>query len=117
MQYIITKTSLWNDECPHPKAKQVTVKKYKDIRTFKDKEEWLTRFPKDAEGVLEWGVTKDEHPYRIIDGSHIKLWIIEIKDLRAFVKEVGEIILSLSRGEYPEYDGLMCIEIYDDYRE
>ena len=119
MKYLITRTSIWEDEIsPHPKAVSVHPKIYKDIRTFKNKEEWLEKFPKGGDGVLEWGVTEDGHPYRIIPFliEHT-LWVIEIEDLVSFVKEVGEIILSLNSETYPEYDTLLEIEIYDDYRE
>jgi len=116
MKFIISKTSIFNEQ-PHKDAKQVRLEKYKDFRTFETLEAWKERFPKDFKDNPKTGYTKDGHPYRIIDGSHVTIWIIEIKDLVKFVKKNGEIILSPPREEYMGFENLMRIEIYDDFRE
>lgn len=118
MKYIIKRTSIWSNEAPHPDAKNVTLEHYRDIRTFKSKEEWLSKFPNDVNGVIEWGEI-DNHTYRVVDGSHITIWVIEIDDILEFLDKLGEdIILSKNKySGYVGYENCYTLEIYDNYRE
>lgn len=117
MKYIISRTSIWGDKQPHPKAKRITLKKYKDVRSFKNKKEWLERFPMDNDKAQKWGITKSGNPFRIVDGSHITIWIMDIPDLNKFMVKHGEIVLKPKNEEYIGFTNLMEVEIYDGYRE
>ena len=51
--------------------------------------------------------------HRIVDGIYMRdvyweAWAIAIPDLRAFLAEHGECMISVN-------DGFLCLEIYDDY--
>lgn len=116
MRYIIERTSNCGDNPKCEGAFKVTAKERKDIRTFKNKEEWLKKFPKDEDRALRWGVTKDKEPYRVCR-VNIDLWLIDIEDLREFVCKYGHTILSPPKEEYIGYEDLFIIEVYDSYRE
>ena len=118
VKYIISRTSEYRDNIsPVKGAVLVTLKKYRDIRGFSNKDEWLNRWPQDADKALKWGVTKKGDPFRIINGSHITFWIIDVNDLRRFSKKYGQIILDFRETGYIGYENLMRLEIYDEYRE
>lgn len=114
MKYIISRTS--EKEPPHPNAEKVQINHYRDVRTFRNKEEWLEMFPEDAEDAIEWGQTIHGSPYRIISSIHT-IYTIEISNLNEFVKKAGEIILGPPKLGLVGFEDLMHIEIYDDYRE
>lgn len=116
MRYIISRSSSFSEK-PHPDAVGKFPVLKRDIRTFKDKQEWLSRFPHDEKRAIEWGVTESGLPFRIVSSSGVE-WIIDIPDLLAFVKENGQCILHPPPEEYlGELEGLYHIEIYDDWRE
>lgn len=43
--------------------------------------------------------------------GYSRAWFVELTDIMAFVREVGECVLSV------DSDGFDCIEIYDTHRE
>lgn len=118
MKYIISRTSITGDELPHPQAVQETSTQYKDVRTFKSREEWIARFPHDnSTNVITWGVTSENNPYRIIPLVNT-FYTITLDNILDFIKDVGQVIISApTEGGLVEAEDLFHIEIYDDYRE
>lgn len=121
MKFSISRTSIWSDKCPLEGCNKVEVNQYIDERTFKNKEEWLERFPADAEEAVCWGTTSDGNPFRVIIRNNA-LWTKDfntLEEIMVFVKQQGECIISEnSHTQYvdsPKLDG--HIEIYDSYRE
>lgn len=119
MKFKITRTSLWNNEQPHENAILEHVENYRDVRSFKNKEEWLKKFPNDESNALEWGITDKGKPYRIVKANDYacKIWTIEIDDLCKFIIENGSVIISQPSLGRVGFEDLMELEIYDDYRE
>jgi len=132
MKYIISKTSHtdedyaklsdgtpdWaSDPIPHPDAKQELLENW-DLRTCKTPEEFNKRLAdlggpwnQHGTGHTTWsgGIKR-----RMADTP---LWTIEIKDLIAFTKANGRIVLSPPNTDRYGPNALFHIEIYNDYRE
>jgi len=114
MNFIISKTSQWNDEKPVKSAKKITVG-YWHERTCTE-EFFNERFGKN-EGLWKSKGVKHQKTH---NGEWIKRlqeetkWTIEIntlEELIKFCKKHGNIIVDSDDCDIPS------IEIYDDYRE
>jgi hypothetical protein len=120
MDFIITRTSndFFANDKPCEGCRAVKANKIKDIRTFRDKAEWLQRCPRDEQGALEWGVTEDGKPYRIIECDRT-LYIMDVPDIVEFARQHGGIIVShrAHDSDYIGFEGYPGIVIYDGYRE
>jgi len=123
MKFKVTRTSVWEDKSPCKEAIPVTSEFLRDIRTFKNKEEWLSKFPRDAEfdgEPCEFGVL-DGRPFRILKRPCTD-YVVEINtldDLLGFIEKNGRIVIGGVGGKSnPAMDGVDYeIEIYDDWRE
>ena len=113
MEFILTRTSLWNDEKPHGDAikKKLT---YIDERTWKTLEEanqgsW-------GQDWLASGKNHREINSVVARDVEREAWVIGLDGLGGLLellKSEGELIISESN--YKEVP--LRLEIYDDYRE
>ena len=117
MKYIITRTSTW-DKKPIKNCTMHRLERYRDIRTFDSLEQWKERFPKDFDrDIYEQGITEDGEPYMVVEGGHVKFYVVEIEDLHEFVLEHGQIVVSPPNSRYIGWEGVFQLEIYDNWRE
>ena len=119
MKFFISRSSSHYDDFgqpikPHDRAELVSVE-YWDMRTFQTPEEHDAKFP-----TRPWYKSGRNHD-RWAGGikrqtGNVEKWVINLDDVIAFVKEVGQIVLSPPH-EQNGADALYEIEIYDGYRE
>lgn len=115
--YIISRTSDRSEiQPPCEWAYKFNAKLRKDIRTFKDHDEWEKKFPKDFDRkIIEKGITTEWYPFVIIEDQK-DFWLIDIEDIHEFIKKEWSIIINRDEDYiYPELE--YSIEIYDYYRE
>jgi len=115
MEFVIHRTSVWDDEIsPHPKAYQKKVTRV-DARTFKSPAEHDAKIP--GEFWLSKGKNHRKYKDGIARDFDATTWCIKISTLEELVKfseEVGELVVSCRHFMYKEEPS---IEIYDTYRE
>ena len=125
MRFIITRTSLWQDESPLPEDKRIRKVTYTriDRRTLKTLEEvrqhqigkyWFDSGTNHREEAINGcGVARD------IEGE--EAWIIELNSLGELCKFIDEvedpIVISNANGYWKDGSAVYEIEIYDSYRE
>lgn len=107
----ITKTSLWDDDCPPVEGAMRFQVRVVDRRNVDDP----TKIPAHRGTDGEWYDHGENH--RVENGMicrdmgwRIK-WFVEIADVMEFVEKHGRCVVSIDAG------GHEAIEIYDDYRE
>ncbi len=116
MEYIITRTSVWDDNAsPYGKATQKLKPVYQE-RTLSE-EEFDRKFS-GHEGL--WRSKGTEHS--VTSEGYIRrrdtdkmMWVIEIntlEELNQLHEEVGDLVITSCM-----WNGLPQIEIYDNYRE
>lgn len=97
--YLISRTSVLDEDCPCDGAYRVNR-----LHT--------SMLPRHYENPNSYWNTQGCN-HRIVDGIYMRdvyweAWAIAIPDLRAFLAEHGECMISVN-------DGFLCLEIYDDY--
>jgi len=114
MKFIISKTSLWDDEiapCNGAKKEDLT---YLDYRTVKTLEE--ARKHKGINTPKSWFAEGRNHRKEtgmVVRDLERKFWTIEIDDIMEFFEKHGDLVICTSNcKEYP-----IEIEIYDSWRE
>ena len=118
MKFVVSRTSLWQDERPCDEAKLERVESW-HTRTCTE-EVFNAKFSK-KEGLwrdsgTEHTVTKAGHITKRVEDDDA--WVIEIKSLAGLVKfmdKYGSCIIDMESDYSPSK--LPTIEIYDDYRE
>jgi hypothetical protein len=116
MEYVISRTSLWDDERPCDEA-YLAFKPSYQISTYSE-EEYDIRFAEQEGG--KWREKGSEHSVTE-DGCicrrmrDVQVWCVKIDtldEMNAFAQKYGQIILKERNQTL-----LRQIEIYDDYRE
>lgn len=99
--FLVSRTSC-RDGQPHERAFLADLEQVQtfDLSKYRETPQWFYQAGTNHRRVGDVGT-------RMTQG---RSWLIEVEDLIAFMKEVGEIIISMD-------DGWPSIEIYDSYRE
>lgn len=112
MKYIITRTSIWK---PDVKPIDGAIKEQvHDFVFFHNnlivsdpiRYQYINQRCRDI-------IKLPDGQYRGIEKEPTEVWVLDIEDLNDFCQKNGEIIMSWASNE----EGLMRLEIYDDYRE
>ena len=107
--YLISRTSeMSGDACPCEGAYRV-VRRRTSRSSRHTSADTIASFYENPNSF--WNTQGCNH--RIVDGIYMRdvyweAWAIAIPDLRAFLAEYGECMISVN-------DGFLCLEIYDDY--
>ena len=113
MEYLVTRTSFWNDEKP---AKGCYKKEYitHDVRTLDSFEKYAEKF---KEKFKNRGFDHCINDRGYIQRSfNSEGWFIELStfdELNAFIEKYGDVII----GKHHANKNILEIEIYDSYRE
>lgn len=107
-KYLVTRTSLWNDEKPVEEATPIMVHRYIEFSTFADK-----RYREKERKGMEVTWEKKDGSFGGYYKEPDEAWLCDIPDLHEFVKKYGKIILMEPKNK----EGCWEVEIYDDYRE
>ena len=118
MRFIVTRTSVWDDEeSPCKEAKRDSIVRV-ETRTLYTPEEFDRRFAKREGKWLSVGTNHrvDERGYITRDNGTIDVWSVEfnaINELIEFCNKYGDVVIQncIWNKAYKEN------EIYDDYRE
>lgn len=118
MKFIVTRTSVWNDEkSPCEEAKHDSIVRVQ-TRTLYTPEAFDEKFAKQEGKWLSVGTNHrvDEKGYITRDNGMVNVWSVEfntINELVEFCNKYGDVVIQncMWNKAYKE------IEIYDDYRE
>ena len=106
--YLISRTSVLDEDCPCDGAYRVNRLHTSMSPRYITPDNVVT-FYENSNSF--WNTHGFNH--RIVGGFYMRdeykdAWAIAIPDLRAFLAEYGECMISVN-------DGFLCLEIYDDY--
>lgn len=118
MKFIVSRTSIWDDEKPPcEEARRDSIVRV-ETRTLYTPEEFDKRFALQEGKWLSVGTNHriNERGYITRDNGTIDVWSLELNNLEElveFVNKYGEIVIG---NDWRNKD-YKSIEIYDDYRE